>query len=219
MTTHPESYIEVTGTATALETVRELYAEIEVEVRAAPKGGAGSTARELRNTVVRELRAAGMRDDELIEGGERLSRSWWRRKHEREASHTIVLKCEDYVRMVRAIAALEPLATDKRTNIDVRMGPKFEGSEASKSEARAAALRAARAKAEGLAAEAGVRIASVMRIEELDGYARSSRYDAPGDALFSMSREIEHEELSSPTREVQYAVRVRFAIAPTKDRE
>jgi hypothetical protein len=57
--------IEVTGTATALETVRELNAEIEVEVRAAPKAGAGSTARELRNTVVRELRAAGMRDDEL----------------------------------------------------------------------------------------------------------------------------------------------------------
>jgi hypothetical protein len=116
-----DSYIEVTGTARAQETAREFYARIEVEVRAAPKAGAGSTATELRNTVVRALRAAGMRDDELVEGGEAIASHWWRKKGEREASRTIVLKCQDYVRMVRAIASLEPLSTDKRTNIDVRM--------------------------------------------------------------------------------------------------
>lgn len=86
-------YIEVTGTARAEETAREYYARLDVEVRAAPKGGAGSTAIELRNAVVRMLRSSGMRDEELIEGGESMSRSWWRRKAEREASHTIHLKC------------------------------------------------------------------------------------------------------------------------------
>jgi hypothetical protein len=70
---------------------------------------------------VRALRAADIRDDEMLEGGEAIASHWWRKKGEREASRTIVLKCQDYVRMVRAIASLEPLSTAKRTNIDVRM--------------------------------------------------------------------------------------------------
>ena len=213
-----DSYIEVSGTARAQETAREYYAHIEVEVRAAPKGGAGSTANELRNTVVRALREAGMRDDELVEGGERMSRSWWRRKDEREASHTIVLKCEDYVRMVRAIAALEPLSTDKRTNIDVRMpSPKFEGTDESKAQARAAALRDARTKADALAAEAGVRITSVLRIEELDGHTPRGGYDhLDSGMVFSAAApdSFEHEELTAATREVAYAFRMRFGIEP-----
>jgi len=210
-----DSYIEVTGTARSQETAREFYAHIEVEVRAAPKAGAGSTATELRNTVVRALRDAGMRDDEMVEGGESIATYWWRKKGEREASRTIVLKCQDYVRMVRAIASLEPLSTDKRTNIDVRMrSPKFEGTDESKAQARAAALRDARAKADALAAEAAVRITSVLRIEELDGHEQRASRSEHG-VVYSMAEDsFEHEELSAATREVEYAFRMRFAIEP-----
>jgi len=181
-----DSYIEVTGTARAQETARELYAYIEVEVRAAPKAGAGSTATELRNTVVRALRAAGMRDDVMVEGGE-------------------------------GIASLEPLSTDKRTNIDVRMpSPRFEGTDESKAQARAAALRDARAKADALAAEAGVRITSVLRIEELDGHEQRG-YRSDHGVLYSHVAygSFEHEELSAATRDVEYAFRLRFAIEPS----
>jgi len=211
-----DRYVEVTGEARAQETATEYYARLEVEVRAAPKGGAGATARDLRNTVVRTLREAGLRDDELVEGGEGMSRSWWwRKKHDREASHTIHVKCVDYVRMVRALAALEPLAGDKRTNIDVHMPPpKFEGTPEARVRARVEALRDARAKAEVLAAEAGVKIMGVLRIEELDGRSRRGDYDSHG-VLYSRVAEadFEHDELSAPTREVTYTYRMFFAIA------
>jgi hypothetical protein len=123
--------------------------------------------------------------------------------------------CQDYVRMVRAIASLEPLSTDKRTNIDVRMrSPKLEGTDESKAQARAAALRDARAKADALAAEAGVRITSVLRIEELDGHDQRASRSEHG-VVYSMAEDsFEHEELSAATREVEHAFRLRFGIEP-----
>jgi hypothetical protein len=154
----------------------------------------------------------------MVEGGEGIASHRWRKKGEREASRTIVLKCQDYVRMVRAIASLEPLSTDKRTNIDVRMpSPKFEGTDESKAQARAAALREARAKADALAAEAGVRITSVLRIEELDGNEhRGFRTDH--GVMYSQvaSGSFEHEELSAAIRDVEYAFRLRFGIEPSQ---
>jgi len=133
--------------------------------------------------------------------GETIASYRRRKKGEREASRTIVLKCQDYVRMVRAIASLEPLSTDKRTNIDVRMpSPKFEGTDESKAQARSAALRDARAKADALAAEAGVRITTVLRIEELDGHEqRGYRSDHGVLCSHVADASFEHEELRAAT--------------------
>jgi uncharacterized protein YggE len=217
-------YIEVTGQGILLEPIVEYRAELSVAVRAVKAETAMAEVAELRDQCVRRLRAAGLRENDLREGGAEVWRPWfWKKKPGEEASHTILISNPDVQRLYRALADLEPLFENQRYSIAVSMQrPRFEAPTGAKDTARASAIRDARSKAELLAREAGVSLGAVAQIQEYDELA--SRSGARGDeewrgpyvaaaAVAAGGEPPPFEELEAAQRKVTMRFRVRFEVA------
>ncbi|WKB50638.1 SIMPL domain-containing protein [Eleftheria terrae] len=164
-----QNSIEVVGAAQLVETAAEYRADLTMSVRAAQTETAVNEATELRRRCVESLRKSGLRDSELQEGGADVWRPWYgKRKAGQEASHRILLACDDMQRLSGALAALEPLFENQRHTLSVFMRPpRFATSEEARRSAEREALANARTKAENIAAAAGLCLRGVVEVEEL----------------------------------------------------
>lgn len=220
-----KTYITVSGTARLVESVSEQRAVLTLTVGGTKSDAALKDASLLRDEVIRALKAAGLRDDELSEGGRETWQPWYQKK-EQPASYRVLLSCKDAPRLYRAIDALQPLFEksrlfeQNRNSLNVHMlEPRFAASPEAEAAAHAAAIRDARSKAQALAQEAGVALGAVARIEEQGSYAENSgAYGDPAPAGAFMARSAAPESADlTPLADAQRIrtlnYQVRFLIA------
>jgi len=215
-----DDYIEVTGESTLRETMAEAGAEIALAVRASRPEVALREAEQLRADCVRQLREAGLRDDELQDGGFQVWQPWYQRKKVgEEASMKILVRCDELSRLQQALSRLEPLFENQRYTIDVRMRrPRFAASDDQRDQAQRDAIASARAQAALLADAAGVRLARVVQVEQLQGLTSGSgAYGDPDWGHVAVRAGAGGGAAEAPldpaTREARVRYRVRFAIA------
>ncbi|HVK55294.1 MAG TPA: SIMPL domain-containing protein [Burkholderiales bacterium] len=220
-----DSFIEVIGKAILVEQVVEYRADLSVSVRAAQTETARSETGTLRDECVRVLRAAGIGQDELSEGGSSSWRPWfWKKKPGQETTYKILVTCREAERLYSALDALQPLFDNQRSSLSVSMlKPRFEASPGEVAVTRAAAIADAREQAKIIAAEAGVSLGPIVQVEEQTStVGRSGVYGdqdwggfamaaAGGASLGEGEPEFERLEGAKRTNTIQY--RVRFAIA------
>ncbi|WP_198086078.1 SIMPL domain-containing protein [Variovorax sp. E3] len=215
-----ETYIQVAGLGDVIETVVEQRATVTITVKASKTEVALSEATGLRNDAIRILQDAGLKPDEIREGGRDTWQPWYsRRGVGQEAAHRVLLACRETRRLYRALDALEPLFTNSRYTLNVDMQqPRFEAQEGAEAEARMTAIRHARDKALLLAKEAGVTLGAVAQVEELGSQAdNTGAYGdytwALGGAAAAMAAPAnEFEELAGATRVRTLRYRIRFLI-------
>lgn len=216
--------IEITGVAELTERIREHRADVTVSVRAAQIETAFAEALTLKQHVIRTLLDNGMVQDELKEGGSETWRPWyWKKKVGQEASHRLLIACDDIARMQAALAALEPLFDNQRYSITVSMRrPEFAIDDDAQDEARREAMRDARRKADALAEEAGLTVTHALRIEELGvaegrtGMYGDEQWHGAVTVAAGAGRLDEDEPISldKPTRSTHVRFRVKFACSP-----
>jgi uncharacterized protein YggE len=219
-----ETYVEVIGSADHAEVVSEFRADVTLVVRASKSETAVREALELRAECIRKLRESGLADGELQEGGAQAWRPWfWKKAVGQEAAQKILVSCADVQHLYQALSSLEPLFENQRYTISVDMRrPRFSSDPSSKQTTRRAAIADARAKAEAIAAEAGLRVTGVTQVEELHEQAgRSGMYgdeDWRGpmviDAAWAPSDGGQYEPLENASRMVTIRCRVRFSVEP-----
>ncbi|MDK2127064.1 SIMPL domain-containing protein [Parachitinimonas caeni] len=164
-----DRFIEVVGTASLVESVVEYRADVTVQVRAAQVETAIKEVGELRAECIRQLRQSGLNGDELSEGGAEVWRPWfWKQKPGKEASHKLLICSHDMNRLMTALGALEPLFENQRHALSVSMrAPRFDVSIDARRAAERAALADAETKAKNIAECVGLKINSVLEVEEL----------------------------------------------------
>lgn len=219
-----DSYIEVIGSADLVETVVEYGLELNLQVRATKIETALAEVGELRAQCIQQLRAGGLRSDELKEGGTELWRPWYlKKKVGQEASQKILIASDDIHRIFTAMAALESLFDHARYSLTVSMRrPKFDAGAERVQDTRRQAVSAAREKAAALAEQAGVRLGGVLQIEELErSVSRSGVYgdeDWRGGLYIASAGAVSEgesepaESLDGATRVSTLRFRVRYAI-------
>lgn len=220
-----QNYIEVVGTADFEEEIENFVAELRISARAAAGEVAISDVSGLRTQVIQRLRDSGMRPEELIEGGTLAWSPWfWKKKVGQEATHKIIVKCNELGRMMKALESLEELFTNQRHTLTVEMqSPEFKPDGLKKEKARRGAISSAKRKAESIAAEARVKLGPVLQIEELAGQTRRSGMYGDerwrGDVVAIAAAPAAggaYPELSPATRETTLKFRVRYAITKLK---
>lgn len=223
-----ERYIDVTGSAQALEAVAEQRVVLTLSTQASRtesafgKGPSMEKASQLRDTVIRTLRENGLQGDELKEGGRETWQPWYQRKSTgQEANYRILIQCDDTQRLYRALDALQPLFDgNSRHTLDMSMlEPRYDVPPEQLAQARAAAIHDARHQAQMLAEAAGAQLGAVLRIEEQGAWAESS--GAYGDTPTRMSLDTlsasadstpAFEPLDGAVRRRHLRYRVRFAL-------
>lgn len=218
-----QSYIEVTGSAEYSQEIERYVIELRLAARASIGDVALTEVGALRARVIDGLLAAGLRTEELIEGGTHAWAPWfWRKKVGQEATYKIIIKCQELGRALQAIDTLEPLFSNQRHTLSVDMQqPHFRHNSDATDAARRDAVRMARHKAESVAVECGVTLGTVLQIEELTGYTRRSgmygdEWTWCAEALGAPAGAAEprpYESLAPAQRHTTLLVRVRFAIA------
>jgi uncharacterized protein YggE len=214
-------FIEVVGVGTLVERVGEYRADVTVQVRAAQVETAIKEVAELRVQCIRQLRSAGLAENELQEGGSEVWRPWfWKKKPGQEASQKLLVSCSDVQRLMGALGSLEPLFENQRFSLSVAMRrPHFVAEQSARRDAERAAFADASAKAGNAASIHGLRIAEVLEIEELD--AKTSRSGAYGDqdwmgfaaaAGGAGTLDEPGETLDAATRTSSTRFRVRFSV-------
>jgi hypothetical protein len=219
-----DSYIEVVGFAPLIEQVTEYRADLSLSVRAAQAESALAEAGELRDQCIRTLKEAGLSSEELSEGGSTTWRPWfWKKKPGQETAYKILVSCAEAKRLYVALDALQPVFENQRYTLSVSMlEPRFSASNEGKAAAQRAAIADARRKADTIAGEANIALASIVQVEELSvATGRSGAYGdetwlgapvAGGAASFS-ENDAGFQELDSAKRTSSVRYRVRFAIA------
>src|SRR5215475_12458645 len=179
-----DAFIEVIGQGTLTEKVVEYRADLSVAVRAARGDAALEEAIELRSRCIRALEESGIKSGELTEGGGEVWRPWfWKKKPGQEVSNKILIACPDRDRLFKALGALEPVFDNQRSSLSVSMRqPKFEASSDERSIAMASAIAHAKSSAEIIAREAGLKVTSVIQVQELD--QQRERSGAHGDGAW-----------------------------------
>lgn len=212
-------FIEVVGTGNLVERVVEYRADVTLLVRAPQAETAIREALELRSSCIRTLKAAGLSDSDLKEGGAEVRQPWfWKKKPGQEATQKLLIACTDLPRLMNALSALEPLFENQRFTLSVSMGrPRFEAQESARRQAERAALADASTKAGNLAGCSGLRLTGVTEVEELD--VKSSRSGAYGDQEWGVfaaagggASDGSPEPLDAATRDTRIRYRVRFAV-------
>lgn len=216
-----ESFIDIRGQATLIESVTEYHADLSVTVRAAQVETALTEVEDLRRQCIRGLREAGLADSELQEGAGEVWRPWfWKKKSGQEVSRKILLTCTDANRLYRALGALEPIFSNQRYSLSLSMRkPTFDATPDVRANSQIAAVANARSKAEVVAKAAGVSLGPVIQIEEID--ERVGRSGAYGDedwgfgyaAAAAGTAEEPPEDIQGATRTRTVGFRVRFRLA------
>lgn len=216
-----ETYIQVAGQGQLVETVVEQRATLTITVKASKTEVALAEAGSLRNDAIRALKNAGLRPDEISEGGREAWQPWYRKRSTgQEVSHRVLVACRETRRLYQALDALQPLFENARYTLNVDMQqPRFEAPEGAEATARAAAIQQARTHALALAQEAGATLGAVAQVEELGSQAESSGaygdypWAAAGGAVALGSAPADSfEELAGATRVRTLRYRVRFLI-------
>lgn len=215
-----ETYIQVSGQGQVVETVVEQRASLTITVKASKTEVALAEAGDLRNDAIRALKNAGLRPDEISEGGREAWQPWYRKRSTgQEVSHRVLVVCRETRRLYQALDALQPLFENARYTLTVDMQqPRFEAPEGAEVTARAAAIQQARVKALALAQEAGTTLGTVAQIEELGSQAESSGaygdypWAAAAGSMALAESPNDFEELSGATRVRTLRYRVRFLI-------
>ena len=175
-----DSYIEVTGQSSLVEQVTTYRADLSLSVRAAQADTAISEAGALRDDCIRVLKSSGIDPDEMSEGGNTIWQPWFWKKSKpgQERAFKILIACSDAKRLYTALDALQPIFEHQRYTLSVStLKPQFEASDAERTAAHAAALADARAKAQLIASESGVRLSFISQVEELGtAVGRSGAY-------------------------------------------
>jgi hypothetical protein len=143
------------------------------------------------------------------------------KKPGQEASRKILISCNDATRLFVALGSLEQIFSNKRYSLSVTMlEPKFDSEPKALADAQASAVENARRKAEAVAGTAGIRLGSVIQIEEIDTRTgRSGMYGdeewrgtlAAGGSRLAVGEEGERLMPATRTKTVRY--RIRFAVA------
>ncbi|MBI3229178.1 MAG: SIMPL domain-containing protein [Burkholderiales bacterium] len=219
-----DRYIEVIGNSTLVEAICKYKADVTLNVRAVQIETAIKESVELRAQCIRQLKAAGMADDQLQEGGAESWRPWfWKKKVGQEASQKILVTCDDMQHLMLALGSLEPLFENQRYSLNVDMRPpQFETNDEIRLEAERRAFLNAKSKADVLANAAGLRLNGVLEMEELA--ATATRTGTFGDedwrsygvcsAPVSGGVSDSSEKLEAATRSARIRYRVRFATLP-----
>ncbi len=165
-----ETYIQVAGQGQLVETVVEQRATLTITVKASKTEVALAEAGSLRNDAIRALKNAGLRPDEISEGGREAWQPWYRKRSTgQEVSQRVLVACRETRRLYQALDALQPLFENARYTLNVDMQqPRFEAPEGGEATARAAAIQQARTNALALAQEAGGRWAPWRRSRSWD---------------------------------------------------
>jgi uncharacterized protein YggE len=227
-----EAFIEVTASAALAEQVVEFRADVTLTVRAAQASllvrasqleTAAKEAGELRDACIRALKAAGLHDAELADGGAQSVTPWfWRKAPAQEAAQKILISCSDMPRLQSGFAALEPLFKNERFSLEATLlPPRFDAPPAVRRAAERAAIEAARAKAENLAESAGARVGTVLQIQELATESvASGAYGDPSHAALRLEAAMDRavpaaaqpEPLDAAVRATTLHFRVVFAL-------
>lgn len=216
-----ETYIQVSGEGQLVETVFEHRAALTLTVKASKAEVALSEATSLRNATIRTLKDAGLKPEEISEGGREAWQPWYRKRNTgQEASHRVLIACRETRRLYLALDALQSLFDNARHTLEVSMQqPRFEAPEGAEAAAQVAAVQQARHKAQAIAREAGVTLGAVAQIEELGSQAENS--GAYGDHTWPLAAAMpmsagggteDFEELGGATRKRTLRYRVRFLI-------
>lgn len=231
-----ERYVEVIGEGEFVETAARFVADVVLEVRAAKDETAVRELAELWSAALTSLREAGIRDDELVEGGTDVHHPWyWKKQVGQNVSRKIRLKVADFSRLNGALDRLEPLQSrhmDRKTiSVDMRQ-PEFEDPDGARSLVLARAYQDARTKAARLAGAMNCILGEPIHVEE-GGWSKrnsgfsgdedwggdSSRYGWGGIVLAApaaaggTSGGSPPPELQRPSRMIFVKCRVRFAIS------
>jgi uncharacterized protein YggE len=227
----PDRFVEVTGEGQYRENVTEYVADFELMVRSARPESQGDGISEFRNACIAALLEAGLSPPQIVDGGLRLTRPWWKKPekagHYAEAQLTV--HDPDGERLSRAIAAAEKTPRNERQTLTVQMRqPVFEPTPGAVDDALRAAVENAESKARVLALAANARLGSVTRISEIGRVVRrSGSYGDPdwwGDqgrfgpaaavagAGLAAGAAPDPEPPGSPTRTVWTRFAVRFAL-------
>ena len=221
-------YVEVVGEGQYDEEVRVFVLELTLRVSATMSVTAARRDDILTRRCLQALTAAGgLRRDEIEDAGVNLWRPWWGgRKARDELIHRLVIRCDDRVRLAKALSAVEKsTGRGKTVGFNMRQ-PVFDAKPEVRDAALRGALAAARRKSEALASECGASVGRVLLIEEEGSAVRPSGAigddDWFGDAgRFDMARRRisglraagpEPEPLESPSRTVWVNYRVRFEL-------
>lgn len=216
-----DRFIDVVGIGTLSESVAEYRADVTLQVRAAQVETAIKEVSELRSECIQRLRAAGLTDRELLEGGAEIWRPWYlKKKPGQEASQKLLVSCDDMQRLMGALGALESLFENQRYAISVSMRrPVFATDKTARREAEKAAIADAESKAANIADRAGLSLDGVIEVEELD--VKMSRSGTFGDQDWMGSAAAGGsaggdlgETLEAATRSTSIRYRVRYAATP-----
>lgn len=224
-----ERYIEVIGEGQYLETASRFIAEVTVEVRAGRDETALREVAELCAEALASLRASGITNSEIVEGGTDFRRPWhWKKQVGQNAARKIILKVSDFGRLNLALEKLEPLQSQnkERKSISVQMRqPEFDNPSDAKSTALAQAYQDAMAKASSLATTMNCKLGKPVYIEEGGWARRSSGFSGDEDWSGDYSRFLvggnlaegdatakAEPELQRPMRNIFIKCRVRFGI-------
>lgn len=226
-----QRYIEVTGEGSFIENASCFVAEVTVEVRAAKKDTVLEEVGQFWTATIASLRENGIADSEIAEGGIDLFRPWYSRKKPGQVgSRKIILRVEQFDRLNSALEAIEPLRAGERRSLSVDLKqPEFDSTSDAKTRALSAAFIDARAKAESLSQQMGVRLGEVLRVEEgrtahrrsgfsgdEDWYGDGDRFGDAGGAIVlaagGCAEELDEFTPSNPTRDIWVKCRVRFSI-------
>ena len=122
---------------------------------------------QVKDRCIEKLVECGIGADEISDAGGSSSRSYIHSKY-RTTEHGLRVVTRDRGKLLRALASLEPLFTNKHCTFNAQMGPPvFLPEPEAVALAQLHALGDARKKAETLASESGVKLGGVLRIEVL----------------------------------------------------
>lgn len=231
-----DRYIEVVGEGEFVETAARFVAEVVLEVRAAKDETAVRELAELWSAALTALREAGIRDDEMIEGGTDVHRPWyWKKKVGQNVTRKIRLKVGDFSRLNAGLDRLEPLQArhmDRKTiSIDMRQ-PEFEDLNDAQSRVLARAYENAKTKATRLAGAMGCTLGEPIHVEEGGWVKRNSGFSGDEDwggdssrfawgggivlggaaAAGGAAADAPEQELQRPSRTIFVKCRVRFGL-------
>ncbi len=221
-----ESWIEVVGNGVADETLTQHRIALTVSVRDTRLEGLANEAAMLRDRTLRTLLEAGLRTDELSEGGMDMDvfTAWWvhkkktRSEAREQVSHRVLIACPDINRIRAGLAALEVWFQNPRLFLEVsNMSPRFEAAPEATTHALHLAIADARHKAQALAAAANATLGPVLQVEDLG--LQHSRSGAYGDNDYGVKYAVLSEpssagpiSLDPAKRQQQVQYRVRFAM-------
>src|SRR6185369_8546515 len=168
-------FIDVMGEGQYYESAHLYIVEIVLTITSIQKDTALTELEKLRKRCVDQLVLSGIEPREIRDGGKKSNKDVHRQVYRIQASHKLIIYCEEIERLSMALIKIEKVAENDEQTVDIRMKqPLFKTDPELIKTAQNQAYDHAKQKAEIIVNRAGLKLGNVLQIQELVTAKRDS---------------------------------------------